>query len=481
VGYNAARIQSLRHGPYFARVAPPIEEALLIPFHVAGEAVGTVWVIAHDASRRFDAEDLRIVNILGEFAVATYQVLTSLRAVETSNTELAKTHADLLFSNVRLEEQVADRTRAGRGLRLLWEAARILISSDDADEIIPGLLEKVGQHLELETLNYMVDETGKALRLESFSGISGIQVREVRRLEFGRGVCGTVALTGQAIVATHIQQSDDPKVQWVKSFGIRAYACNPLLAENRLLGTLSFASRTRDEFTPDELEFLQTISHYVTVAYERLRLIRELREADRHKDEFLATLAHELRNPLAPIQNALELMKMAGDSHEIIQQQQGREIIERQLAQMLRLVDDLLDLSRIRQGKIELRKEKIEVASVVASAVEGSRPLIEMAGHKLKVTLPPEPLYLEADPTRLAQALSNLLNNASQIYPAGRSYRSERTAYGKGSDAARARYRNRHFSRNAASGLRHVHPTRSFARSIARWSGHCSIAGATNS
>ena len=344
--------------------------------------------------------------------------MTSLRAVETGNAELAKAHAELLFSNQRLKEQVTDRTRVGRGLRLLWEAARILLTSDDADAIIPGLLDKVGQHLELDTFNYMLDQTGIALRLESFSGMSGIEVREVRRLEFGQGVCGTVALTGQAIVATHIQQSEDPKLQWVKGFGIRAYACNPLLAKNRLLGTLSFASRTRDEFTPDELEFLETISHYVTVAYERLRLIRELREADRHKDEFLATLAHELRNPLAPIQNALELMKMAGDSHERIRP--GREIIERQLAQMLRLVDDLLDLSRIRQGKIELRKEKIEVASVVASAVEGSRPFIEMAGHKLVVTLPPEPLYLEADPTRLTQALSNLLNNASKYTsPAG--------------------------------------------------------------
>jgi signal transduction protein with GAF and PtsI domain len=112
----------------------------------------------------------------------------------------------------------------------------------------------------------MVAETGKALQLESFSGISEIQVREVRRLEFVVGVCGTVALTGQAIVATHIQQSEDPMVQWVKGFGIRAFACNPLLAKNRLLGTLSFASRTQDEFTPDELEFLQTISHYVTMS-----------------------------------------------------------------------------------------------------------------------------------------------------------------------------------------------------------------------
>jgi signal transduction histidine kinase len=181
-----------------------------------------------------------------------------------------------------------------------------------------------------------------------------------------------------------------PKVQLIKGFGIRAYACNPLLTKNRLIGTLSFGSRTRDEFTSEELAFLETISHYVTVAYERLRFIRELREADRHKDEFLATLAHELRNPLAPIQNALEVMKMAADSHKVVRE--GREIIERQLAQIMRLDDDILDLSRIRRGKIELRKQRIDVASVVASAVENSRPLIETAGHNLIVRVPPEPL-----------------------------------------------------------------------------------------
>ena len=399
-----------RHYTYFEQVSPQIVEALLIPFHVGGQAVGTVWVISHDANRRFDAEDLRVMNMLGQFAASTYQVLSSIKAVEASNAELAKAHADLLFSNEKLKAQIADRTRVGRGLELLWEASRILLTSDDADAIIPSLLDKVGQHLELESFNYIVDESDKTLRLEAFSGISETFVREVRRLEFGQSVCGTVALTRQAIVANHIQQSDDPKVQLIKGFGIRAYACNPLLTKNRLIGTLSFGSRTRDEFTPEELGFLETISHYVTVAYERLRFIRELREADRHKDEFLATLAHELRNPLAPIQNALEVMKMAGDGHEVIRQ--GREIIERQLAQIMRLDDDILDLSRIRQGKIELRKERIDVASVVAGAVENSRPLIEMAGHKLNVEVPPEPLCLEGDLTRLAQALSNLLHNA---------------------------------------------------------------------
>jgi GAF domain-containing protein len=239
------------------------------------------------------------MNMLGQFAASTYQVLSSIKAVEASNAELAKAHADLLFSNEKLKEQVADRTRVGRGLELLWEASRILLTSDDADAIIPSLLDKVGQHLELESFNFIVDESDKTLSLEAFSGISEAFIREVRRLEFWQSVCGTVALTRQAIVVNHIQQSDDPKVQLIKGFGIRAYACNPLLTKNRLIGTLSFGSRTRDEFTSEELAFLETISHYVTVAYERLRFIRELREADRHKDEFLATLAHELRNPLA--------------------------------------------------------------------------------------------------------------------------------------------------------------------------------------
>jgi GAF domain-containing protein len=158
--------------------------------------------------------------------------------------------------------------------------------------------------------DFMVNDAGDALRLESCTGIPDETARSISRLEFGQAVCGTVALHRQPVVATFIQQSDDPKVQLVKSFGIRAYACNPLLAEERLLGTLSFASRTREQFDADELEFLRTITHYVTVAYERLRLVKELRDRDRRKDEFLAMLAHELRNPLAPIRNAVQVLKL---------------------------------------------------------------------------------------------------------------------------------------------------------------------------
>ena len=143
---------------------------------------------------------------------------------------------------------------------------------------------------------------------------------------------------------------------------------------------------------------------------ERDRLRQELRDTNRHKDEFLATLAHELRNPLAPIRNGLQLMKLAGEQVAIIEQ--ARSMMERQLTQMVRLVDDLMDVSRISRGKLELRKERVPLAAVLNSAVETSRPLIEQMGHELSITLPKQPLMVDADMNRLAQVFLNLLNNA---------------------------------------------------------------------
>ena len=203
----------------------------------------------------------------------------------------------------------------------------------------------------------------------------------------------------------------------VKGLGFRVYASNPLLADARLLGTLAFASSSRASLEPDEIAFIETLTQYVTVAYERLRLNGELREADRRKDEFLATLAHELRNPLAPIRNALQMLKLARGDAGLIEE--ARAVMERQVGQMVRLVDDLLDVCRITRGKIELRKERVELAAVVDSAVETSRPLIEAAGHELTVALPPEPVVVDADPMRLAQVFSNLLNNAAKYTERG--------------------------------------------------------------
>lgn len=137
-----------------------------------------------------------------------------------------------------------------------------------------------------------------------------------------------------------------------------------------------------------------------------------LQEADRRKDEFLATLAHELRNPLAPIRNGLQIMRLANGDVDAIEK--ARAMMERQLSQMVHLVDDLLDLSRISRGKIELRKERVELANVIHQAVETSRPLIDASSHELKIDLPSRPVYVDADVTRLAQVFSNLLNNAAK-------------------------------------------------------------------
>lgn len=140
-----------------------------------------------------------------------------------------------------------------------------------------------------------------------------------------------------------------------------------------------------------------------------------LKQADRSKNEFLATVAHELRNPLAPIRNALQVMRLAGDDGKAAEQSRG--MIERQVQQMVRLVDDLLDLSRMSGGKMELRRKRIELAGVISAALEAGRPLIEACGHEITVTLPPEPIHLDADPTRLAQVFLNLLNNSAKYTP----------------------------------------------------------------
>lgn len=151
---------------------------------------------------------------------------------------------------------------------------------------------------------------------------------------------------------------------------------------------------------------------------EALRQSEErLRDADRRKDEFLAILAHELRNPLAPIRNGLQIMRLGKGDPEATEQ--ARAMMERQLGQMVHLVDDLLDLSRISRGKIELRKERVELSMIVQQAIETSRPLIEANCHELTITVPPGPIYVDADVTRVAQVFSNLLNNAAKYTERG--------------------------------------------------------------
>jgi PAS domain S-box-containing protein len=162
------------------------------------------------------------------------------------------------------------------------------------------------------------------------------------------------------------------------------------------------------------------ITHFVSMQIDitARRLAQEsLKEADARKSEFIATVAHEMRNPLAPIRNAVQVMRLAGDDSAA--RERVRQIIERQLEHMVRLVDDLLDISRISRGKLELRNERVGIQSAVHAALEVSRPMIDAAGHSLSVDMPHEPIEVFADSMRLAQVFTNLLNNSAKYTDRG--------------------------------------------------------------
>jgi CheY-like chemotaxis protein/two-component sensor histidine kinase len=145
----------------------------------------------------------------------------------------------------------------------------------------------------------------------------------------------------------------------------------------------------------------------------------QLLVADRRKNEFLATLAHELRNPLAPIRNGLQIWRLCPGDAALMEQ--TRDMMERQLGQMVRLVDDLLDLSRVSRGTIELRKERIQLMKIIEQAIETSLPTIKEAGHELTIDAPPSAIYVDADLTRMGQVFANILNNAAKYtQPGGR-------------------------------------------------------------
>ncbi|HEV8581397.1 MAG TPA: ATP-binding protein [Thermoanaerobaculia bacterium] len=182
--------------------------------------------------------------------------------------------------------------------------------------------------------------------------------------------------------------------------------------DGRRLTVLAYANPVRDESG----KLLGAVNVLVDISDRKLAE-EALREANRNKDEFLATLAHELRNPLAPIRNALEIMKLASDNAAIVEQ--ARAMIERQVEQMVRLVDDLLDVSRVTRNQLKLRTEPVDLAAAVRGAIEASGPLIKEMGHELEVSLPEEPVCMEADAVRLTQVFLNLLNNAAKYTPRG--------------------------------------------------------------
>ncbi len=320
-------------------------------------------------------------------------------------------------AGIAIERKVSEegvKTHSER-LRLLWETAAVLLTTDDADALVRALFARIGPHLGVDVVLSYAHEGEGELRLSYSQGVSPEESVRFARISVADGLIGTAAETQEPFAVGGLTRSLQPSHAPMQSLALRSYACFPLFAEGRLLGALAIGSRQRDEFEVDELEFMRTVSRYMTVAYERLRLVRQLRDADRKKDDFIALLAHELRNPLAPLRNGLHVMRLASPDSPAVAK--ARAIMERQLSHMVRLIDDLLDVSRISLNKLQLRRSRVSLSDVVSSAVETARPGIDSAEHHLEVVLPAEPVVLDADLTRLAQVLANLLTNAAKYTP----------------------------------------------------------------
>jgi len=306
------------------------------------------------------------------------------------------------------DERESARRQPDTRRKLLWNAASILLTADEPDALLDELYEMLRVPLGLDLyVWYAFDDHAGALKLVSFSGLPEGSTSEIVRLDVR-------ADADASVVSTDVV---DQTSSILTGAGARSCSCHPLIAGSRLVGVLGFASRTRDDFEPDDIEVMHALSHQVTIAHQCLRVVSNLRDQDGRKDEFLATLSHELRTPLSAMRNGLQLLRLSNNDPAMLLH--ARSILDRQVQQMVRLVDDLLDVSRINSNRLELRKEWVELATVLKNAVETSRPAIEAAHHELTVTLPALPVLLDADPVRLAQALSNLLNNAAKYTEAG--------------------------------------------------------------
>lgn len=247
--------------------------------------------------------------------------------------------------------------------------------------------------------------------------IAQVLTREARAiLGARRAVTHLTSQTPGAPALQTVAHADDASLTPTHSYEARIAAPLSDKAGQRL-GLLQLTGSPGDEFTVEDKTVLAQLAAIASTGLENARLYASLREADHRKDEFLATLAHELRNPLAPIRNGLEILRRSGQLTGPAAR--ARDMMERQLAHMVRLVDDLLDVSRISRGKIDLQRARITLQTVVDNALEGSRPAIESCHHRLVMQVPSEPVWIDGDLTRLAQVVSNILNNAAKYTPAG--------------------------------------------------------------
>ncbi len=233
------------------------------------------------------------------------------------------------------------------------------------------------------------------------------------------GTCSVAAVTGEIVVTPDID--GDPKWSTIKhlplDLGLLSAWSQPIRSRNgEVLGTFGTYFKERREPSAHEKRVVAVLARIAALAIEQRNMENMLRDADRRKDEFIATLAHELRNPLAPLLSSLEMIQETDGDPAMVRQL--APVMDRQLLQLVRLVDDLLDLSRISKGKVQLRPQEIDLVEVARDAAMAMQRYFADRGQRLVISLPDRPIRLMADPARLNQVIGNLLNNAGKFTPA---------------------------------------------------------------
>jgi len=292
-------------------------------------------------------------------------------------------------------------------LDLLRSCAEALLTGDAAVEVV---FAKLAPALELDAFAAYTAAGGDGLVLATTVGLSTTAISATAVA----GIIGELEPTGRrTLVLESLRDSADPRAAVFRDLGFASAVVGALVAGDRVLGAVVLAGRSKQRFSSAELAIIDTVISCLAAAYERRDLERHRLNGERREREFLTVLAHELRNPLAPVRNALEIIR-ANDRTRSPVEHSAYAMIERQLQQISRLADDLLDADQVVLGQVELAKKRVLLDAVLERAAEQSRPWIDAARHRLELDLPREAIALDADPKRLARAFSNLINNAAR-------------------------------------------------------------------
>src|SRR5688572_48385 len=362
----------------------------------------------HQATPRIWAGDE--IALIEETAERTWAAIARARA-----------EAAVRESEARLEAELEDAT-------LLQSISAELVHEETEDSLYDKIVAAAMaiMHSQFAVLQRLHPERGNGGQLELLAakGFTPQSMAEWTWIDAGPASqsCSATSLRagGRAIIADiekHPALEGSTDLDRYRRTGIAAVQSTPLFArDGNIVGMLS-THWTRPHTPPErDLRQLDILARQAADLVERRQTMEDLRAADRRKDEFLATLAHELRNPLAPLRNCLHILRARDDDDAQARKLHG--MMERQVSHMVRLVDDLMEVSRITRGEIELRKQRVTLRDVLETAIETSRPLLEQQNHHFHLEVTSEPLPLDADPMRLAQVFTNLLNNAAKYTPA---------------------------------------------------------------